>query len=343
MRSRTPGAAGQEFGQTAGEKKGISGSTVKIVAVIAMLIDHIAAAVLTRQIMANGYLNAVSGTQSQLIGWLTENAALFYGMQIMRMIGRIGFPVFCFLLVEGFQRTRDVRKYALRLGIFALISEIPFDLAITGNPFHPGYQNVYFTLLLGLLGMWGYAFFDRCEKEAEKELPVVLRMFLTVTGALAPAAFVAVFVAAPTGYGTGERLITLGILCAVTVLVLVLYGSKKGFRRVQTVCADITVLTAMMFLAEYLRTDYGGMGVLTIAAMYIFRKHRVAAMVAGCVVLTCLTVSEVPGFLAVIPIALYNGKRGLKMKYFFYAFYPVHLFLLYVISVLLGLGGIGLL
>ena len=99
----------------------------------------------------------------------------------------------------------------------------------------------------------------------------------------------------------------------------------------------------MMFLAEYLRTDYGGMGVLTITAMYLFRKHRVAAMLAGCVVLTFLTVSEIPGFLAVIPIALYNGKRGLKMKYFFYAFYPAHLLILYVISVLLGLGSIVLL
>ncbi|MCI9190542.1 MAG: hypothetical protein HFH84_13215 [Lachnospiraceae bacterium] len=343
LRSRMTGMEGQKSGQTEGARKGISGSTVKIVAVISMLIDHTAAAVLTRQIMANGYLNAVTGTESQLIAWLTENMVLFYGMQIMRLIGRLGFPIFCFLLVEGFQRTRDVRKYALRLGIFALISEIPFDLAVTGNPFHLGYQNVYFTLLLGLLGMWGYAFFDRCEKE-ENELAGPLRIFLTVTGVLAPAAFVIVFMVQPSGNGTGEQMmLTVGILCAVTVLALVLYGSKKGFRRVQTVCADITVMTAMMFLAEYLRTDYGGMGVLTITAMYLFRKHRVAAMLAGCVVLTFLTVSEIPGFLAVIPIALYNGKRGLKMKYFFYAFYPAHLLILYVISVLLGLGSIVLL
>lgn len=340
LRSQIVGMAGQ----TKGEKKGISGSTVKIVAVVAMLIDHVAAAVLTRQIMANGYVDAVRGTENQLAGWMAENAVLFYGMTAMRMVGRLGFPIFCFLLVEGFQRTRDVRKYALRLGVFALISEIPFDLAITGNPFNLGYQNVYFTLLLGLLGLWGYTFFGRYGQEPGKELPGGLRIFLMVTGVLAPAAFVVIFMAAPAGYGTGSGLaMTVGAVCAITVLGLAVYGSKKGFRRVQTVCADITVLMAMMSLAEYLRTDYGGMGVLTITAMYIFRKHRVAAMAAGCVVLTLLTTSEIPGFLAMIPIALYNGKRGMKMKYFFYAFYPAHLLLLYVISVLLGLGDIALL
>lgn len=329
---------------TSGEKKGISGSTVKIVAVVAMLIDHFAAAVLTRQVIANGYLDAVRGTENQIVSWLRENAVLYYGMTIMRMIGRLGFPIFCFLLVEGFRRSRNVRKYALRLGIFALISDIPFDLAVTGRFFHWGYQNVYFTLLLGLLGMCGYAYFDKCEQDAKKELPGILRMFLTVTGVLSPAAFIVVWMAVPSGYGSGRDLaVTVGAVCAVTVLALVLYGRKKGLRHVQTVCADIMVLVAMMFLAEYLRTDYGGMGVLTITVMYIFRKHKVAAMLAGCVVLTLMSSSEIPAFLAAIPIALYNGKRGLKMKYFFYAFYPVHLLLLYIISVLLGLGGIVLL
>lgn len=128
------------------EKRGISGSTIKIIAVIAMLIDHTAAVVMIREIMARGFQEAALGGQSLLLGWLMENGVLFYGYEIMRMIGRLGFPIFCFLLVEGFQRTRDVKKYALRLGLFALISELPFNLAVTGRLWYSGYQNVYFTV-----------------------------------------------------------------------------------------------------------------------------------------------------------------------------------------------------
>lgn len=108
----------------------------------------------------------------------------------------------------------------------------------------------------------------------------------------------------------------------------------------QTACADITVLIPLMFLAEFLYTDYSGMGVLTITGMYLFRRRRVLSMLAGCIVLTLMSIGEIPAFLALIFIALYNGKRGLKMKYFFYIFYPAHLFLLYLLAVAMGLGNI---
>ena len=98
-----------------------------------------------------------------------------------------------------------------------------------------------------------------------------------------------------------------------------------------------------LIAAELLRTDYAGMGVLTIAVMYLLRRRRALSMAAGCVVLSVMSLTELPAFFAVIPIALYNGRRGLKMKYFFYAFYPVHLALLYLTAVLLGLGGVTLL
>ena len=90
--------------------------------------------------------------------WETcSGTILITGMadRVIRKIGRPAFPVFCFFIVEGFCHTRNVKNYAVRLGIFALISEVPFDLAIFGTPFHWGHQNVFFTLLLGLFVIAG--------------------------------------------------------------------------------------------------------------------------------------------------------------------------------------------
>lgn len=314
-------------------RRGISGSTVKIIAVVTMLIDHAAATVLARYLVM-GVDTAIATGDIRL--WLEENAAYYTVYNVMRGIGRLGFPIFCFLLVEGYQRTRDVKKYALRLFLFALLSDVPFDLAISGQPIHWGYQNVYFTLLLGLLALCAFGFFEKREGQPQKDLPLAVRILFMVTGVFTPILYADPYIKA---IGEDEkRTMACAILMGATIGFYSLYGWRKGLRRLQTVCADMTALLLCMKAAELLCTDYGGMGVLTIAVMYLFRRRKALAMGMGCVVLTIMSLSEVPAFLAVIPVALYNGKRGLKMKYFFYAFYPVHLLLLYLLAVLLGLG-----
>ena len=129
-------------------KTGISGSVLKWIAVITMAIDHMGAGFLESYVM-----NAWGGSPigNTFAGRWNEILSVD---QILRYIGRPAFPIFCFLLVQGFLHTRDVKKYAIRLGIFALISEIPFDLALHIRPFHWQNQNVFFTLLLGLLAIW---------------------------------------------------------------------------------------------------------------------------------------------------------------------------------------------
>lgn len=76
---------------------------------------------------------------------------LFPGQRWMICLGRLAFPIFAFQTAEGCWHTRDFRRYCLRLAVFALISEIPFNLMVFGMIFHPGHQNVMLTLLLGLI------------------------------------------------------------------------------------------------------------------------------------------------------------------------------------------------
>lgn len=80
--------------------------------------------------------------------------AIFQGnVELYRIIGRLAFPIYCFLLVEGYFHTKDVKKYAQRLFIFAIISELPFDLAFF-NKLEFTHQNIFFTLFIGLGAMY---------------------------------------------------------------------------------------------------------------------------------------------------------------------------------------------
>lgn len=102
---------------------GINTFTLKMIAIVSMLIDHIGAVLLPQYV-------------------------------ILRIFGRLAFPIFTYTLVEGFMHTHDVKKYMMRLGALALISEIPFDLVFFGKAVELGHQNVFFTLFLGILMLY---------------------------------------------------------------------------------------------------------------------------------------------------------------------------------------------
>lgn len=120
-------------------KKGLTGSTLKWIALITMLIDHIGAAVLEQSLLQASFSWS----------WYRFDLAL-------RTVGRLAFPIYCFLLAEGFLHTRSRGRYLLRLLLFAVISEIPFDLAFSRAFFDWSYQNVYFTLALGFVSIWAF-------------------------------------------------------------------------------------------------------------------------------------------------------------------------------------------
>lgn len=109
---------------------GLTANILKIIAMLLMLSDHVWA------------------TYMSFGNWMTY-------------IGRMAFPIFAFQIAEGFVHTSNFKKYALRLLIFALITEIPFNLFYSSRWFNPFHQNVLFTLLLGLMAMY---FIDRAKK-----------------------------------------------------------------------------------------------------------------------------------------------------------------------------------
>ena len=174
---------------------------------------------------------------------------------LMRIIGRAAFPIYCFLLV-------------------------PFDLAFSRRMWDFSSSNVFFTLLFGLLVIWGV---EGIKQKFVEEV----------------------------------------------------YGNKAAVIRL---ILTIVIVAAGGFLALLFRTDYDLSGIVTIFAIYMFYPKKVKGMGIGVLVLTLLaSIIEAAAFLDMIPVYFYNGTRGKQMKYFFYIFYPVHLFLLAMIARAMGL------
>ena len=121
-----------------------SGSVLKCLAIAVMFLDHIGACLLEVFVLNVHGNSPLAGQIGNLYFWYDLD-------QILRSAGRMAFPIFCFLLVEGAVHTRSPKKYLLRLALFAAVSEVPFDLALHNQAFYWGSQNVFFTLFLGLL------------------------------------------------------------------------------------------------------------------------------------------------------------------------------------------------
>ncbi|UBD77706.1 MULTISPECIES: TraX family protein [Bacteroidales] len=206
---------------------GLSGSALKVIALVSMLTDH------------SAY-------------YLLEHETTLY--EAMRSFGRIAFPVFAFLIAEGFSHTRNRLRYFLTLLGFAVASEVPW-LLLNGAD---GTHNVMFTLALGV-------------------------------GALA---------------------------------IFEKYHQRKF------VCFCMIALIAIF--ATCLGTDYEWRGISLIVICYMMREHRPLLLLFMLPLMIYYGI--VGAIMAAIVLSLYDGTRGFiqgsTAKYGFYAFYPVHLFLL---------------
>lgn len=127
----------------------VSADSLKWIALITMFIDHIGAGIIEMRYPQLRTLDIV-----------------------IRCIGRIAFPIFCYQIIEGYEHTRNRWKYALNLLVFLAISEIPFDFLIMER-FSWGYQNVYWTLLIGLLAVMAMGFIEEKKLKAGKVLEIL--------------------------------------------------------------------------------------------------------------------------------------------------------------------------
>lgn len=223
----------------------LSASSLKILALFTMTVDH--------------------------IGML-----LFPNILILRIIGRISFPIFAYMVSEGCIHTRNRVKYLLRLLLFGAVMQIVYMLVEKDLFF-----NVFLTFSLSVLLCTAYdASFNR--KEKPNRITGVLQFSVCVAACL--------FITA----GLRE-----------------LFDCPVSF-------------------------DGGSFGFLLPVSAYIPKKKpfKLLAFVAVCCIIS-LEIGDIQWFslLSVLPIVLYNGKRGrVNLKYFFYIYYPVHIAIIFAIS-----------
>ena len=243
-------------------KKSISQETLKIIACVTMFLDHFGAM-------------CTPATDVALFQMVSARGMLFISVEmyyILRCIGRMAFPIYCFLLAEGAHYTRNPGKYALRLGIGMLLAEIPFYCAFYGG-FTWEHQSVMVTLLLG-------------------------------------------------------------------------FGAIQLMKQAENILLKLSAVFPFVLAAEWLCTDYGGYGVAMMALFALTRELPYASglQLAGLLVINGMMKGATLQYLlgiplpiqllavfAVVPIALYSGKKATSSKYVqwgFYLFYPVHMAIL---------------
>lgn len=213
----------------------LEGFTLKWIAIVSMVIDHFGS------IVMDGVL---APYRIDGLIWFTADMPFFIRSAptiktVCEAFGSIAFPIFCFLLVEGFLHTRSRLKYGLRMGLFALVSEIPFNLAHKQSVFYPNLQNVMFTLCIGIFTLYAIAWVQE-RFAARRALSILSVIGVTLAGA-------------GLAYLVRSEYVFLGILCIVLLYVLRSnrYWQLAGF-------APLLIVSPWILLALPAVTAYNG-------------------------------------------------------------------------------------
>ena len=245
----------------------MSTTVLKVIAILTMLIDHLGA----------------SGIVPYDSPWYT----------VCRVIGRLAFPLFCFCLAEGLKYSKNRKRYILRLFIFALISEVPFDLMIHKTWFTWAGQNVIFTLLLAVIGVTVF--------EQPELLGKLMQKFEKNPETYA--------------YQNADWVVKSFILAICAVLAYLLKTDYAWFG----VC-----LVYVIYLTGRLSKPKR---YVIIAAFII--GYGLIQTLAGAGMMAALY--WLAASASLILIMLYNNRKGKGLKWLFYVFYPVHMLILYLI------------
>lgn len=232
----------------------VSSFTLKIIGIISMLCDH--------------YSDIIIGD-----------------FTFLNLIGRLALPIFAFQIVQGYIHTSNIKKYIIRIFIFACVSQLPFYLfkAMTATPVE---FNVLFTFLLGIIALMAY------DKIKNKILGFSTVVLIGVIAQLIKTDFR-----------------WFGIACIFLFYIF----SKSNDRK-----KDISDIRKKVYLC-----------ILFIALVIIFYLKGIilnpsfVTTYLETILFTCISL---------VPICLYNGKQGPKIKYLFYAFYPFQFIFLWLLE-----------
>ena len=233
---------------------------------------------------------------------LIDHIGYFWDILPLRIIGRLAFPIFAFMIYNGYCHTSNKAKYALRIFVFAIATQIPFNLFCYGDLFYNN-GNVFFTLLFGLLCIWSV--------DVMRKHSVLRWICLLPTVAVCVLMHRGIIVA---DYGAA----------GVLVILAFYFCDKKGW-----VWKIITVLAFLC--ARYYDV------ILAFLEMLYFRLR---GMDAPLPTVSSWAQLQIYSVLALPLIFAYNGKKGTirgktggkVLQYGFYLFYPLHMLLLFIIS-----------